>query len=102
MIAQLHEEESQRGALELRNRLLPSPALPASPSHSSLLFQQECSHQVARQLWPQVPPARATDVKGSLAKNLDPKGKGELKEMEGGRGAQSTAVLVSSHYTAGH
>lgn len=36
---------------------------------------------MARQLWPQVPPARATDVKGCLAKNLHQNGKGELEEM---------------------
>lgn len=57
---------------------------------------------MAWQLWPEVPLAHAADVNGCLAKNLYQKERGELKEMEGGRGAHSPVVLVSPHYGEGH
>lgn len=100
IIPPVNKQESQRVASVMRGRLFPSPALCLSslfPPHKGAF-----SHQVARQLWPEVPLACTADINGCLAKNLHQKERGELKETEGGMGAYSPAVLVSPHYREGH
>lgn len=54
----------------MRNHLLPCPVPFLPPPHPPLSSQGMFSHQVAGQLWPEVPLPRAAGVKGRLAKHL--------------------------------
>lgn len=87
-------------ASAMRNHLLPRPAPFLPPPRPPLSSQGMFSHQLAGQLWPQVPLPRAAGVKGRLAKHL--RGKGELEGMQGGGEAQSPSPLQRRHHLPLH